>query len=406
MEIEIRPFAGDTAQWYDAVSIAFGRRATDDDIPIFERIHEPDRALAAYDGDRPVGTAGIFSLSLTIPGGELPMAGVTTVGVHPTHRRRGILRRLMRRQLEDVRAAGEPIAGLWASEGSIYQRFGYGLAALGLSWEVDRARTTFRDDAGPAGSVRLVEREEAEQRFPELYERYRPLRPGCYARTPGNWAAETFDDREQHRHGGGPRFYALHEADGAADGYLAYRIWSEWGPRGAAGKLDVGELLALNGAAERDLWRYAFGVDLIATITTWNQPIDSPLLLWLGEPRRLGATIGDALWLRIVDVARALEARSYAAEGAVTLALSDPFLPENAGTWRLEAGTGGARVTRAAGEPDLALDTADLAALYLGGFSVAQLVRSGRVRELRTGAAARADAMLRTAIAPWCPKVF
>lgn len=406
MQIEIRRFAGDTRSWFDTVEIAFGDRVVADDLPVMERIHEPDRALGAYDGDTPVGTAGIFSYALTVPGGELPAAGVTSVGVHPTHRRRGILRQLMRRQLDDVRDAGEAIAVLWASEGSIYQRFGYGLATMRMSWEVDRHRALFRNEQSAAGEMRLVEPDEAARLMPEIYDRHRPLRPGCYARSAANWRAETFHDPEHRRHGGSPRFFAIHETDGRPDGYIAYRIVGNWGPRGAAGRLDVSELLGLTPDAERDLWRYAFGVDLIATISAWNQPVDSPLLLWVGELRRLGPTLGDALWLRIVDVVGALEARTYAAEGSLTFELTDAFMEHNAGTWTLEAGTGGARLTRSDRAAELALDTTDLAALYLGTFSPTRLLRADRIVELRPGAAAAADALFRADIAPWCPKVF
>lgn len=406
MQIEIRRFEGDVRSWADLVWIAFGERFDEADLPVFEATHEPDRTLAAYDGDRPVGAAGIFSFSLTVPGGELPAAGVTTVGVHPTHRRRGILRQLMRRQLDEVRDAGEPLAVLWASEGGIYQRFGYGLASLGLSFEVDRHRTAFRSPFEPAGTVRLVEREEATRLMPQIYDRYRPTRPGCYTRSAANWEAESFHDPEHDRNGASPRFYAIHETDASPDGYLAYRIFGNWGPRGAAGKLEVNELLGLDTGAERDLWRYAFDVDLMATTSAWNVPIDSPLLLWLAEPRRLGATIGDALWLRIVDVVGALEGRRYATEGELTFELSDEFMPANAGTWKLAADAHGARLARADGPAQLAFDTTDLAAVYLGTFSLSRLVRAGRARELAPGAAALADSLFATDVAPWCSKVF
>jgi predicted acetyltransferase len=406
MQIEIRHFEGDVRAWTDLVWIAFGERFEAADLPAFEAAHEPDRALAAYDGDRAVGAAGIFSFSLTVPGGELPAAGVTTVGVHPTHRRRGILRQLMRRQLDDVREAGEALAVLWASEGSIYQRFGYGQGSMGLTFDVDRHRTAFRSAFEPSGTMRLVERDEAKRLMPAIYDRYRPTRPGCTTRSAANWEAESFHDPEHSRNGGSPRFYAIHETDGTPDGYLAYRIHGNWGPRGAAGRLDVNELLGLSGAVERDLWRYAFDVDLMTTTSAWNVPIDSPLPLWLAEPRRLGATIGDGLWLRIVDLAAALEGRGYAAAGELTFELRDEFMPANAGTWTLAASGGGARLVPADGPAQLALDTTDLATMYLGTVSAARLVRAGRARELAPGAAATADALFATDVAPWCSKVF
>jgi len=406
MPIEIRPFEGDLRSWTAAVWTAFGGHFDEADLPVFEATHEPERALGAYDGDRPIGTAGIFSFSLTVPGGELPAAGVTTVGVHPTHRRRGILRALMARQLADVRAAGESIAMLWASEGSIYQRFGYGLGT-----EYLEARKYFERALGIEERALGKEHYGLITRLNYLGRCLKRLGEidasvGCYTRSAANWEAETFHDPEHIRGGGSPRFYAVHETDGTPNGYLAYRTFGNWGPRGAAGRLALNEILGLSAGAELDLWRYAFDVDLMATTTGWNVPIDSPLLLWLAEPRRLGAMISDALWIRIVDVAAALEGRRYAAEGELTLELTDAFLPDCAGTWTLTTGADGASVARSSRTPDLALDTTDLPAMYLGTFRATRLARAVRVEELREGAVARADALFATDIAPWCSKVF
>jgi len=144
MEFEVRPYQGSLKAWFDTVNISFGHRVVEEDLPMMEAYTELDRALAAYAGDRIVGTAGIFSFELTIPGGRVPAAGVTMVGVHPTHRRRGILTAMMRTKLEAIRERGEPLAILWASEGGIYGRFGYGLASFKASIEIERARAVFR----------------------------------------------------------------------------------------------------------------------------------------------------------------------------------------------------------------------------------------------------------------------
>ena len=160
MEIDVRPFDGEPRAFLEAAELAFGERARDEDVPVWESTFEPDRAIGAYDGDRLVGTAGALSLDLTIPGGVVPSAGVTIVGVHPTHRRRGILRRMMRFQLDQVRDRGEATAILWASEGSIYQRFGYGLATTLTRLSIERERSAFRRPHEPAGTIRFVEVDE------------------------------------------------------------------------------------------------------------------------------------------------------------------------------------------------------------------------------------------------------
>ena len=150
MEIDVRPFEGEPRTFFEAGELAFGERVRDEDLAKWTTLFEADRAIAAYDGERVVGTAGIFSYDFTVPGAVLPAAGVTIVGVHPTHRRRGILRRMMRLQLDAVHDRGEPLAILWASEGNIYQRFGYGLATVRMGVNVARDRSAFRRPHAPS----------------------------------------------------------------------------------------------------------------------------------------------------------------------------------------------------------------------------------------------------------------
>jgi predicted acetyltransferase len=313
----------------------------------------------------------------------------------------------MRRQLDDVRERGEPLAGLWASEGLIYQRFGYGMGALGAGFAIDRARAAFREPHAWSGTLRLLERTEAEAAIPPIFDAARPQRPGSFARSPAWWASEFFHDPEHARHGGAEAAYVLHETDGRPTGYARYRVVSNWDDIGAKGTVEVHELMSLTPGAHADLWRYLLDLDLVTTIKGWNMPADDPLPLLVAEPRRLSWTVRDALWLRIVDVAGALGGRRYAAAGSTVIDLDDAFCAWNAGRWSLETDAdGAARVGRSGARPELAMSAADLAALYLGAFTVADLARAGRVRERAAGAVARADAMLRTDIAPWCPKVF
>src|SRR5262245_9642979 len=119
----------------------FGRSGpSDEQADRVARVLPVERVHAAWEGERAVGGASALPLLLTVPGGRLPAAGVTAVGVLPTHRRRGILRALMRAQLDDCRRRGEPVAYLWATEDTIYGRFGYGIASVSGEIEIARER--------------------------------------------------------------------------------------------------------------------------------------------------------------------------------------------------------------------------------------------------------------------------
>jgi len=404
--VEIGPYQGTVTDFMAAVEVPFGWTPRAEDIAAFTPLVELDRALVARDGAAIVGTAGVFSMRLSVPGGELPMAGVTMVGVHPTHRRRGVLTAMMRRQLDAVHERGEPIAGLWASEGAIYQRFGYGMATLGAGFEIDRGRTAFRSPHEPIGTVRLLTAAEAADAFPPVFDLVFRERAGIFARSSDWWAAEFFHDPEHHRHGGSAAQYLLHETDGRATGYARYRLHPEWDPRGPKSILDVAEAIATNPRATLDLWRYLFDVDLLASIRGRNQPIDHPLPLVLAEPRRLGWTLSDGLWLRLVDLGAALERRSWEGSDRLVLEISDPFCTWNAGRWQLAVDDGSARASRTDAVPDLSLDVGDLAAVFLGGWRIADLARANRVAELTPGSLARLDRLLRVDAAPWCPQIF
>jgi predicted acetyltransferase len=408
VSIEIRPYPPDAdyRPWAEGVGAAFLEDVTDADLAEWEKLSERDRLLAAYDGDRIVGGAGAFTFRLTVPGGEIGAAGVTAVGVAPTHRRRGILREMMRRQLNDVRERGEPVAILWASEGSIYQRFGYGLASLTANIEIDRAKTAFRVLAEREGEIRLVDREEAARLFPPVYDQLRREWPGFFNRTEPFWELEILADAERHRRGAGRKFYAIYEANGRAEGYAIYRNRQETDRHGPRSVLEIRELMAASTRATRDLWRFVFDVDLIHVIRAERVQPDHPLLLTVAEPRRLDFTLGDALWLRLVDLQGALAARAYRGDGSLVFEVSDSFCSWNEGCWRLVSDGGKARVDPADKDPDLAVDVTDLAAAYLGAFSFAELARAGRVVERSAGAITRADGLFSTDRAPWCPQVF
>jgi predicted acetyltransferase len=406
MDIDVRPFSGDPNDFFLAGELAFSEQARDEDRANWATTFEADRAIAAYDGERIVGTAGILSFDLTIPGGVLPAAGVTIVGVHPTHRRQGILRRMMRHQLDAVHERGEPLAILWASEGNIYQRFGYGLGSLRMGINVDRERSAFRLPHVPAGTIRFVEIDEAKQLLPPVYESVRPQRSGFFTRSPAFWDAEFFADPEHWRRGASAAFHVVHEVAGGADGYARYRVREDWDNAGSKSAVVVVELVAANPAAHLDLWRFLLDIDLMARVEAWNLAVDDPVLLAAAEPRRLRADLGDALWTRIVDVAPALAGRRYDADGRVVLEIADEFCDWNDGVWELAVEDGIPIVQPTTAAADLVCDITDLGAVYLGAFGFRQLADAGRVREQQPGAIARADALFRTERPPWCPKVF
>lgn len=407
MPIDIRTVPADQLRRYvDTVNVAFGEPTDDAQFLLDQALFEPERVLGAYDGEALVGGGAAFSFRMTVPGGaQVRTAGVTGVGVMPTHRRQGILRQLMARQLEDVRSGGEPLAALVASEGSIYQRFGYGIGILLGQIDIERDRAAFRVPTPPVGTVRLVDKDEARRLMPLVYEPVCAATPGFIERDPAEWD-ERLADIEAHRRGAGPQYRAIYERDGQVRGYVRYRIKSEWTEIASASSLLVNELIGTDPIAERELWRYVFGVDLVARIKYRWGPPHHPLLLMVAEPRRLALRVSDAIWLRIVDVPAALAARSYAVDGSLVLDVSDEFLPAAAGRWRLTVAGGAAKVEQTTDPADLQLDTTDLAAVYMGAFSFGDLARAARTHELTPGAWARADALFATSVQPWCTTPF
>lgn len=409
-EITVRPCT--LAEWpaFDAVlSSAFGGESTDEGHAQWEPFLEWDagRMLAATDSADPsgqiAGTAGWLGLDMTVPGSTLPTAAVTMVTVRPTHRRRGILRQLMRRQMDDAREQGFPLATLWASEAIIYQRFGYGLAFQRNRIEIDPRRAAFLNNPTPVGTLRLLTAEEALEQLPPVYERIRRTMPASFQRSRLWWERRTLADSPRARHGGGPIFKVALVIDGQIEGYAVYNIHPSWGTDGLpAASLDVLEALGTTPAATREIWRYLFGVDLIAQVRTFRLCAEHPLLLSLADARQLRTSLGDGTWVRLIEVGAALEGRRYLSEGALTFQLTDAFCPWNEGVWTLEAGPDGARLKRSSASPELSLSAAELSAMYLGTVKATSLLHAGRLDELTPGSASRADALFRWNAPPWC----
>jgi predicted acetyltransferase len=267
--------------------------------------------------------------------------------------------------------------------------------------KADKRRFALRDDAGPEGAVRLVTAEEAYELFPPVYERVRAARSGMLSRTEHWWKQHKLADPESWRRGSSQKFYAALELDGAVEGYAFYRIKSEWEDGMALGEVRVVEAFGTSVRAERELWRFLFGIDLTVRVHSYYVDPASSLFLNVRDPRALGLRVTDGVWVRLVDLDAALRARAYGDGEPVVFEVRDEFCPWNAGRYRA-----GERAGRTDAEPDLSIDVADLASAYLGGFDVHQLVHAGRARELRDGAAEAASRLFRTDLPPYTPEEF
>ena len=405
MDIRVRTISeGEFEAYCHAVEVAFSGSSTPEEVERERSVAELDRCFAALDDDEIVGTAAAFSYRMLVPGGaELRVAGVTAVGVKPSHRRQGINTALMRGLLEQSREREEPLAALFASEGGIYGRFGYGLASFFCSIDLETERSEFVRGFGPTGRVRLRTKEDAIPAMLAVYEVSRLARPGTIA------LDQTWLEYRLHDHGPdkeAPHFFAIHEGEDGIDAYAVYKVKHEWPGSVPQLELTVHDVQATTPQAYADIWRFLLDVDLVHRVRAWDRPPDEPLLHLLAEPRRLRLTVKDGLWLRLVDVPAALSGRGYAAEGRVVLEVSDRSCPWNDGRYALEAGPDGATCLPTHEEPDVACTVNDLGAVYLGGTTFRQLHRANQVAEERPGALERADALFASDAAPWCPFTF
>jgi predicted acetyltransferase len=320
------------------------------------------------------------------------------VGVQPTHRRRGINTRMMGSLLDQAAERAEPLAALFASEGAIYGRFGYGLAGFIGEFEAESARMAYVRGYEPTGHVELLSKDDALPVIDEIYDA--SLRPGGVERSPAlrdHTFATVGEDKDL------PWMYAVHRDDtGRADSYAVYWTKHDWTRSVPSGTITVRECVASTPSGNADIWRFLFDVDLVSKVEAWNRPADEPLLQLLREPTRLHLSISDGLWVRLVDVAAALEARRYRADGRIVIEIADPFRPDNDGRYELTAEEGSGHCARTDAPADLAGTINVLGATYLGGSSFRQLWWAGQVEERTPGSIDLADAMFASSPAPWC----
>lgn len=377
----------------------FPETPADDGGGVWYSALEMDRNLLAVTAEgRPAGTAGAYSFELTLPGETLiPVAGVTAVGVLPSHRRQGVLTAMMRQQLTDVRARGEAIAVLLASEAVIYRRFGYGPATHSRRLTVSRQKAAFAAPRGNAesspGSVELLPQAECGGLLEEIYDRYRRAQPGAISRPHRWWEVGA----GQPPISPAKRFIAVHRnSDGVADGYASYT-------RGEPDTtLTVDETIATDDTVYTALAQFLLGHDLITDVLFKHWPPEHPLRWQLADIRACRiADDTDWLWVRLLDIPRALTARGWFADGEIVLDVTDPFLGEH-GRYLLTVRDGEAGCVPTDRDPDLSLDVSDLGSVYLGGTAPSTLVRAGHVVAHHPDAAARADALFRGEHTPHC----
>jgi predicted acetyltransferase len=383
------------------------------------RQFEPDRSLAAFDpavaGDGPVGTTGIYSLRMTVPGAVLPVAGVSMVSVLPTHRRRGVLRSLMHRQLADIAGRGEePVAALWASETPIYPRYGYGRASSNAYFEFHQGEGALdrRAPSDPALTLRLAEPHEAVAELAKVYDAVQPGQPGFFARD-DDWWSRVLQDDLAGQPGAVPLRCVLAEDKAGVRGYAVYTTSERWqdGLTLPDCPIIVRELLAADPAAGAALWHNLLDRDLVTSVTADLRSPDDPVLYQLADARRARPRVVDGLWVRIIDLPAALRRRAYSAPVDVVLEVTDALLAGNAGRWRLRAGgpqapAGQATCERADDPADITLDVRELGAAYLGGTRLGLLAAAGLLTEHRPGAVARLSSAMTWDPAPWCPQIF
>jgi predicted acetyltransferase len=395
-------------EFYDRLERAFGGPGDHpDERAMWHELTGFERSLAVWDDGGIVGTAGAFSFRMTLPGGALlPAAGVTMVSVQPTHRRRGILTSMMRRQLDDVHEGPEPVAVLTASEPAIYGRFGYGAATLQLRAGIDTTRTFVKELPGMDGvRLRLAGPESARESCEAVYARRVPTRPGMLARQPG-WDRQPLLDSPTSRDGAGPLQCVLAEVDGEVRGYARYAVKLDWSPAGPDSIVRLGDIEALDPVTYAALWRFLTSIDLTSRVAFHNRPVDDPLLHLFSDVRRCGLSFRDSLHVRLVDLGEALEARTYSAPVDVVFEVEDAFCPWNAGRWRLSGDAKGATCERTRDPADLALSVKELGAAYLGGPTLRAQADAGLVRELRPGALTEASTAFRGDVQPWLPHGF
>ena len=412
--VELDPVA-DKAAMYDIDEWAFSFTYPAEALEMMQFVAEPGRSVGVRHGTDLVGMHASFEGTLAVPGGSVPAAGLTWVGVHPGHRRRGIANAMLTTHLRRTAERGEPVSVLFAAEPEIYGRYGYGLAATNVDVALGRG-VALRDVPGAESLTCSLERVDADRHREVVADLLaRSARPGHFTPTHDAHLTNHLTDIPAFRDGAEARRIAIvRDADGAPRAFCLFRRKEDWGPAGPNGTVRTSLWAALDGPANRALWSTLADLDLMGTVKVGMLPTDAPLLQQLVNLRSASLRTSDNIWVRLVDVPAALAARSYAVDVDVVLDVTDALLPENAGRWRVRGGPEGAEVTRsddADTGADLSLHVRELGAAYLGGPSLAALAAAGLVTVSSNGpggaaALAQASTAFTTTVAPVCSWVF
>jgi predicted acetyltransferase len=415
MTTDLRPIEpNERNDWIRSLHVPFLESPNEDTVRHWEDHLETDRAWLAFDEKLVVGNCCIFSRNVSVPGTlgapcpTMPLAAISGVGVHPTHRRRGLLRRMMGAMLHNAVERGEPAAGLLASEASIYGRFGFGWATSSVRITLPKRLARIAVPV-PELELRLCSAEEARERIPALFEQARLRRPGELNRNAASWS-DTFT-RRRRTGSTGERFFVL-----GAEGYVTYRAANNWSEEPTT--LRVDDLFGMTGEVEAGLWKFLLEIDLVDSVVA-TRPLDEPIRWRLEDPRAMAVTsTNDRLWLRLLDLPTALTTRKYRTEGRLVLHVDpathfadqygEPAPDPAAGRWVLEAGPDGASCRPAhRQEPsELRMGAATLASVFLGGHDFSSHAAAGLVTELRSGALARADVLFGTRPLPFSSTGF
>jgi predicted acetyltransferase len=352
----------------DGASFGLDYSAVDLDDVAFDIV--PERVLVAVDGERFVGISAELPAPLSLPGGgDVNALGITWVSVEITHRRRGVLRAMVEKQLRDGAAAGFAAAVLLASEGGIYGRYGFGIATQTRRTVVDRRRAELARPVDTSAVERLTT-DAAREILPGLFDRWRATTPGAFGISEARWKYDLLD-REHQRYGRTPLFHLVHP-----DGYVSYRVKGEWSDNEPQHQCWITQYAPITAEAHAALWQTLLSMDLVATIESHAIPLDDPLPWLLTDFRRVGtAMVSDGMWIRPLDVAALLSARTYAVEVDTVLAVDDALLGD--ARYRLRGGPDGATCERTHALPAISLDVASLGAISLGGTRLQLLARTG-----------------------------
>jgi predicted acetyltransferase len=407
MSITVRPLGVDDTSWQRLSHLDALAFYGDDREPAPQNdsgVVEYDRAVVAYDGDEAVGCASAFSLDLSVPGGSLPTAGVTWVGIAPTARRRGGMTALMRALHDQVTERGqEPLLALWASQGALYQRFGYGVSSFSYLATVPHHLRLAHEPPERLPVQQLVPGEDRDA-TDHAYRRARRTRPGMPLVTEA-WHERNVADPPDGRDGSSAlRTLVASDTDGPA-GYARVRYKHDWSRGFGDGTVHVVEMVCATPAAAASLYELLLSSDVMTRSRIWNLAEDDPLLTWLDDPKQLEVRRRDQLYVRLAHV-DALAQRRYSAPIDVVIDVRDAFHPDNEGRWALAADTQAATCSRTTREADVTVDVSVLGATYLGSCGWGRLALAGQVEEHRSGAVAALDAAFRWPTAAWCPFVF